>query len=155
RSRRHPRRVHAPPAGRCRAVHPPVGMAADDFGGPRTGPVWWQAPYLVWAVSQHRAAPAAPPPGARLVARALRSESGRIAAVPMHPRKIPHVSQAATRAGRGGRGCYFRRAPGRWSLLSLQHAPPAGMPAEAARDVVLRYKPPRPTPPPGPWLVAI
>jgi hypothetical protein len=129
------------------------GMAADDFGGPRSGPVWWEEPYLVWAVSRHRDPPAAPPRGAKLVARALRSESGRIAVVPLNPKMI--VGKAVVQARWEGRGCYFRLPCDRWSLFYLQHDPPAGMPAEAARDVVLRYKPPRPAPPTGPWLVEI
>lgn len=134
-----------------------VGLALADFGGPREGPVWWKEPYLVWAVSGHRAAgPGDPSPGWGVLAPRVRSESGVLAVVPLH-NPMRNVVAAARRVCQAGLGCDLRLPAGRWSAYYQQHDPPAGGDPAAARDVVLRHVGvrPRPVPPEGPWCVVI
>lgn len=133
-----------------------VGLALADFGGPRQGPVWWQEPYLVWRVADHR--PGAPdeiPNGWRVLAASLRSESGMLAVIPLH-NPMRSVVTAIRQVCAVGRGCTLRLPAGRWSAYYHQYDAPNGNTA-LARDVVLRHRivRSRPTPPDGPWRVVL
>lgn len=116
------------------------GVFVMDFGGDVGGPVWWQHPFLMIAISTHLSEEFETPPGVVALPDGVGTDSGSFIFLPFTD-DIPSALQEIIHEVVANKNGILAPIPaGEWAVYYEQWEPKEGYPSTWYRNIVARWE---------------
>ncbi len=112
------------------------GVIVTDFGGDRSGPIFWQFPFALLAFGTRH-----DPPEAAVLAEEVGCDSGSFVFLPVTADLPPALTAKIADVLEKKNGASLVLPAGEWTVLFEQHQPRFNDDVEDSRNIVLRWEP--------------